>query len=86
LTLFVGGASEFSARAIANVRRLCDTALAGRCSLSVVDVHERADTGGGDRVLATPALVRNWPLPVRRIVGDLSDANKVLHALGLDQI
>jgi circadian clock protein KaiB len=51
-----------------------------------VDIHERPDTVRGRGVIATPALVRNWPLPVRQIVGDLSDADKVLRALGLDRI
>ena len=83
LTLFVGGASAFSARAIASTRHLCDTHLAGRYSLAVVDVHEHPVTVTGDRVLAAPALVRNRPLPVRQIVGDLSDTAKVLLALGL---
>jgi circadian clock protein KaiB len=85
LTLFVSGASELSARAIASARALCDTRMEGRYRLCVVDVHE----GGGPPVLsasvvlATPTLVKNWPLPVRKFVGDLSDTDKVLVALGL---
>jgi circadian clock protein KaiB len=85
LTLFVSGASEFSVRAIANARALCDMQVVGRFRLSVVDVHE----GGGagtlttSGVLATPTLVKNWPLPVRKFVGDLSQPDKVLVALGL---
>jgi circadian clock protein KaiB len=85
LTLFVSGASELSARAIANARALCDTQMDGRYRLCVVDVHEgdRAALLSASAVLATPTLVKNWPLPVRRFVGDLSDMDKVLVALGL---
>jgi circadian clock protein KaiB len=85
LTLFVSGASEVSVRAIANARALCDRQVDGGYRLCVVDVHEGAGalilTASG--MLATPTLVKNWPLPVRRFVGDLSDTDKVLVALGL---
>jgi circadian clock protein KaiB len=83
LTLFVSGASDLAARAIANARRLCDVHLHGRCHLSVVDVHEDPATVLSSRLLATPTLVRTSPLPVRRVVGDLSDIDKVLRALDL---
>jgi circadian clock protein KaiB len=83
LTLFVSGASDLAARAIANARRLCDIHLHGRCHLSVVDVHEDPAAVLSSRLLATPTLVRNMPLPVRRVVGDLSDTDKVLRALDL---
>lgn len=83
LTLFVSGASNLAARAIANARRLCDTYLHGRFHLSVVDVHDDPAAVIASRLLATPTLVRNLPLPVRRVVGDLSDTDKVLRALDL---
>ena len=83
LTLFVSGASDLAARAIANARRLCDVHLHGRCHLSVVDVHEDPAAVLSSRLLATPTLVRNLPLPVRRVVGDLSDTDKVLRALDI---
>jgi circadian clock protein KaiB len=86
LTLFVSGASDLAARAIANARRLCDIHLHGRCHLSVVDVHEDPAAVLSSRLLATPTLVRNMPLPVRRVVGDLSDTAKVLRALDLPLI
>jgi circadian clock protein KaiB len=85
MTLFVSGASELSVRAIANARALCDMQVDGRYRLCVVDVHEGDGaailTASG--VLATPTLVKNWPLPARKFVGDLSDTDKVLVALGL---
>jgi circadian clock protein KaiB len=83
LTLFVSGASDLSARAIANARELCDTRLEGRYELSVVDVHENAAAALNSDVIAAPTLVRNWPLPVRKLVGDLSRTDKVLIALDL---
>jgi circadian clock protein KaiB len=83
LTLFVNGASDLSARAIANARRLCDTHLAGRCQLSIVDLREDPDGPVRNRVLAAPTLVRDHPLPERRLVGDLSRMDKVLVALDL---
>lgn len=83
LTLFVSGASSLSGRAIANARRLCELHLDGRYHLSVVDVHGEPSTagGGGSLVMAVPTLVRNRPLPERRVVGDLSDTAKALLAL-----
>lgn len=83
LTLFVSGASELSARAIASARRLCDNHLAGRYDLCVVDVHEDPVAAITSRVFAAPTLVKNRPLPVRKLVGDLSDTEKVLLALEL---
>ena len=83
LTLFVSGASDLSARAIANSRALCDVRLQGRFRLSVVDVHEDPDATQSSGVHATPTLVRPSPLPMRRFVGDLSDADAVLLRLGL---
>jgi circadian clock protein KaiB len=86
LTLFVSGASDLSARAVADTRRLCDTFLAGRFELSVVDMHEDAGAGRRSQVLAVPALVRTGPPPTRKIVGDLSDSDKVVRALGLSVV
>jgi circadian clock protein KaiB len=83
LTLYVSGASELSARAIANARALCDVSLDGRCSLTVVDVHEDPAAALRSQVIAMPTLVRSRPLPERRVVGDLSDSAKVLRALDL---
>jgi circadian clock protein KaiB len=83
LTLFVGGASDLSGQAIAHARDLCDLHLAGRHRLSVVDLHVDPDAGVRSRVHAAPTLVRNRPLPARKLVGDLSQTADVLRALGL---
>lgn len=83
LILFVSGASDLAARAIANATHICETHLQGRYQLSVVDVHEDLAALLTSQVLATPTLIRNRPLPVRKIVGDLSRTDKVLSALEL---
>ncbi len=83
LTLFVNGASDLSARAIANAKRLCDLHLHGRYQLAVVDVHADPDAVLGGQVLAAPTLLKSSPLPVRKVVGDLSQIAKVLLALDL---
>jgi circadian clock protein KaiB len=83
LSLFVSGASDLAARAIANARQLCEIYLVGHYHLSVIDVHEDVEAVRISHVLATPTLVRNLPLPVRRVVGDLSHTDRVLHRLDL---
>jgi circadian clock protein KaiB len=83
LTLFVSGASGLSARAIANAKQLCEHYLKGRYELSVVDLRKDPGAVLSSRVLAAPTLVRSRPLPVRLLVGDLSDTTRVLRALEL---
>jgi circadian clock protein KaiB len=83
LTLFVGGASEISARAIANARRMCDVHLDDRVRLNVVDVHESPAAVLDGRVLVAPTLVKDWPLPERRVIGDISHIDQVMLALDL---
>jgi circadian clock protein KaiB len=83
LTLYVNGASDRSARAIGDARALCDEQLPGRHRLLIVDVHEDPAAFLLSGAVAAPALVRDRPPPVRRLVGDLSDTAKVLLALEL---
>jgi circadian clock protein KaiB len=82
-TLFVSGASALAARAIGNARRLCDLHCSGNYRLSVVDIHEDASRLLTSNVLLTPTLVKTLPLPVRRVVGDLSQKDKVVASLDL---
>jgi circadian clock protein KaiB len=86
LTLYVSGASDRSAQAVGQVRELCDVHLPGSARLTVVDVHAHAGSDLDHSVLATPTLIKNLPLPVRRIVGDFSDPGTVLLALGLRSV
>jgi circadian clock protein KaiB len=83
VTLYVSGASDRSAHAIACARRLCDVELGGRCELTIVDVN--ADRAALDLVGATPTLVRDRRVPILRVVGDLSDLGKTLRALDLPE-
>ena len=83
LTLFVIGASDLSARAIANVRQLCDIYLDGRYHLVIIDLHDDPDAMLGAGVIAAPTLVKHLPLPTRKLIGDLSNTERVLLALEL---
>jgi circadian clock protein KaiB len=83
LTLFVSGASELSAQAITEARRLCESGVTGPCRLSVVDIHADPGVALSRRVIATPTLIKSQPSPERRFVGDLSRTPAVLLALEL---
>lgn len=84
LELFVVGHSAKAERAESNLRRLCDARLAGRYDLRVTDVLEDADAAEAANIIATPALLRRAPLPVRMVVGDLSHHGALVRGLGLD--
>jgi circadian clock protein KaiB len=82
LTLYVTGQTPRSLRAIASLRELCEQELHGRYELTVVDVLEHPQLAEDQKILATPTVVKELPPPIRRIIGDLSDTERVL--LGLD--
>ena len=86
LRLYVTGTTTRSAKAIANLRRLCEARLAGRYELEVVDIYQEPGAAADHQILAAPTLVRLTPLPVRRIIGDLSDHGRLLSGLGLDAL
>jgi circadian clock protein KaiB len=83
LRLFVTGSTPRSSRAIANMRKICEENLSGRYDLEVVDVYENPDATRELQVIATPTLVKILPEPLRKIIGDLSDTEKVLAGLNL---
>ncbi len=76
------GSSPRSSVAIANLRRICEQELQGRYELEIIDVLEQPQAAEDARVLATPTLIKQLPPPLRRVIGDLSDKEKVL--LGLE--
>ena len=82
LKLYVTGKTPRTARAIANLKRVCDEDLRGQYELQIIDVLEHPQLAEDDRILATPTLIKQLPPPLRRIIGDLSDKEKVL--LGLE--
>jgi circadian clock protein KaiB len=84
LRLYITGSTATSVRAIANLRDICDRTLGGDYEVEVIDVIENPALAEDERILATPMLVRRLPAPVRRIIGDLSDQDRVL--LGLDLV
>ncbi len=82
LKLYVTGQTPKSERAIANMRRICEQELEEQYELVIIDVLERPQLAEDEKILATPTLTKELPLPLRRIIGDLSETDKVL--LGLD--
>ncbi|MDH5695057.1 MAG: circadian clock protein KaiB [Dehalococcoidia bacterium] len=82
LKLYITGQTSRSQQAIANMRRICEGELAGQYQLIVIDVLERPQLAEDERILATPTLIKELPSPLRRLIGDMSNTEKVL--LGLD--
>jgi circadian clock protein KaiB len=82
LTLYVDGASTSSIHAIETVRRVCDEQLGGHADLEVIDVRQQSALAARDQIVAAPTLIRRFPRPPRRIVGDLSEDSWT--RLGLD--
>ena len=82
LRLYVAGQTPKAVRAFANLRTICDEHLAGRYKIEVIDLLEDPQLGRGDQILALPTLVRKLPTPIKRIIGDLSNVERVL--VGLD--
>jgi circadian clock protein KaiB len=82
LRLYVAGATAKSAKAIANIKQLCEEHLKGRYELEVIDLYQRPVLAQGEQIIATPTLIKALPQPLRRLIGDMSDAERVL--VGLD--
>ena len=81
LKLYVTGQTARAQTAIENLERLCREELSGEYELQVIDVLENPQLAEDDRVLATPTLIKQLPPPLRRVIGDLSDKEKVLFGL-----
>jgi circadian clock protein KaiB len=82
LRLYVAGQTPKSVAALSNLRRMCETHLRGQYSIEVVDLLENPQLAKGDQILAIPTLVRKLPEPMKKIIGDLSNLERVL--VGLD--
>ena len=82
LRLYVAGQTPRSLAAFSNLKKICESHLNGRYSIEVIDLVEQPQLSKGDQILAIPTLVRKLPQPVRKIIGDLSDTERVL--VGLD--
>ena len=82
LRLYVTGTTSRSVHAVQNLRRICDARLAGRYDLEVIDLYRNAPLARREQIIAAPTLIKRRPLPLRRLLGDMSDEARVL--VGLD--
>jgi circadian clock protein KaiB len=83
LRLYVAGATSKSSTAFRNLERVCEEYLAGRYRIEVVDLMKNPQLAHDDHILALPALVRKRPFPIRKLIGSLSDTDRVLSSLDL---
>jgi circadian clock protein KaiB len=84
LRLYVTGMTSRSSRAVSNLRSICDEYLDGRYDLEIIDIYQQPVLAKGEQIIAAPTLIKKLPLPIRRIIGDMSNREHVL--LGLDLI
>jgi circadian clock protein KaiB len=83
LRLYITGTTPNSTRALINVRKFCDKHLKGRVDLEVIDVYQRPHLAREEQIIAAPTLIKKAPLPLRRLVGDLSNEKQVMAGLNL---
>ena len=83
LRLYVNDATPRSKVAVENIRRVCETHLDGRYDLEVIDICKQAKLARDEQIVAVPTLIKRLPAPLQRLVGDMSDLNKVLFGLDL---
>jgi circadian clock protein KaiB len=82
MRLYIAGQTPKSLRALANLKQICEKHLAGKYHVEIIDLLENPQLAGTDQILAIPTLIRKLPEPVRKIIGDLSNVERVL--VGLD--
>ena len=82
LRLYVTGSTPRSTRAIQNIRALCEEHLSGRYDLEVIDIYQQPVLAQGEQIIAAPTLIKKLPHPLRKVIGDLSNSERVL--MGLD--
>jgi circadian clock protein KaiB len=82
LRLYVAGQTPKSVLAIANIKRICEEELQGQYDLQVIDLYQQPQLAQGEQIIALPTLIKKLPPPLRRIIGDMSDTERVL--VGLD--
>jgi circadian clock protein KaiB len=82
LRLYVTGMTPKSTRAITNVQKLCEQYLKGCYELEVVDIYQQPKLAKGEQIIATPTLIKKLPLPLRKLIGDMSDTERFL--VGID--
>ena len=83
LRLYISGSTLKSKLAVENIERVCEEHLKGRYDLEVIDIYQHAHLARDEQIVAVPTLIKRLPLPLQRLVGDMSDLNKVLFGLDL---
>ncbi len=86
LRLYITGCSLSSQHAVVNLQRLCEKELAGLYAIEIIDILENPELAEQDKILATPTLVRQFPAPSRKVIGDLSQTDKVMFGLGFESV
>jgi len=86
LRLYVTGSTPKSSKAIQNIRALCEEHLQGRYDLEVIDIYQQPVLARGEQIIAAPTLIKKLPAPLRKVVGDLSDSDRVLMGLDLQPV
>jgi len=83
LQLYITGATPNSLKAVTNIKQICEEHLKGRYSIEIIDVYQQVGVAEQEQLIALPLLIKRQPLPERRMIGDLSNTEKVLKGLGL---
>ena len=83
LRLYVSGMTVRSRQAIDNIQKLCEEHLAGRYDLEIIDIYQQPALAREGQIIAAPTLVKKLPVPLRRVIGDMSDAGRILVVLGI---
>jgi circadian clock protein KaiB len=86
LKLYVTGMTPQSIHAIENLKQICEDHLKGRYNLEVVDLYKNPGLAAGEQIIAAPTLIKKLPLPLRRIIGDMSNTDRVLVGLDLKEL
>jgi len=86
LRLYVTGSTPQSVSAISNIKKICEEHLKGRYDLEVIDIYQKPNLAKGEQIIAVPTLLKKLPLPLRRIIGDLSNLERVLIGLDLREV
>ncbi|MBZ5532908.1 MAG: circadian clock KaiB family protein [Acidobacteriia bacterium] len=83
LRLYVSGSTAKSARAVENIKRICEERLPNRYELEVIDIYQQPQLARGEQIVVAPTLIKRLPPPLRRLIGDMSDQEQVLMGLAL---
>jgi circadian clock protein KaiB len=86
LRLYITGSTSRSILALTNLKKICEEYLEGRYELEVIDLYKNPSLAKGDQIIAAPTLIKDLPLPFRRIIGDMSNKEKVLFGLDLKEV